>query len=148
MEVIEILSEEKELLLKMLDTLKAEKDALVNDDIDKLKAAVKRKQELKYGIDGIETARIEKCGDKTLKELILLFEGREKDEMKLLGKEITDAVREIQEINDMNRRLVKQSLNYIRAVRNMISPPKVNVYNSTGIIDNNSPASRLLDKKL
>lgn len=145
MEILEILYKEKELLVEMLDTLKTEKQVLINDDVKKLEETVKKKEELKSRIDCIEKLRIEKCGSRKLKDILPLFKAKEREEIEVLGREIENAVFGIQEINNVNRLLIKQSLNYIRAVMNMLTPQGVKVYNSAGTVNGSASSSGIFD---
>lgn len=149
MGLLDILKDEKELLLNMLDTLKAEKEALINDNIDKIQETAKKKEELKLKIDDLEIRRVEECGNRKLKDLLPLLDEKERDQVESIGKEIENAVFGIQEINKVNCLLIKQSLNYIRAVMNLMSPPKAKVYNSNGAVNNNNPSvSSMLDRSI
>lgn len=145
MEILEILYKEKGLLMEMLDTLKTEKQVLINDDVKKLEEIVKKEEELKSQIDSIEKLRIEKCGNKRLKDILPLFKGSEREEIEALGREIENAVSGIQEINNINSLLIKQSLNYIRSVMNMLTPKGVKVYNSTGTVNGSASSSGIFD---
>jgi hypothetical protein len=145
MEILKILNEEKGLLLDMVDALKIERRALINDDIKNLESAVKSKEELKNKIDAIEEIRIKRCGSKKLKEILSLFEGDERKEAEDIGKEMEDAVFKIREINNTNRLLINQSLNYIRAVMNTLTPPNVKSYNSSGSVSGSGSSNGIFD---
>lgn len=148
MDLLKMLTNEKNLLIEMLETLKLEKQILINDDINGLKEVTEKKGKLASSIDNCEKARIAQYGNATLKELTLKLDGKKSEEAEALGRDIKSAVYEIQQLNDLNCQLMKQSLNYIRAVMNLVSPPKVSVYNSSGNVNNKPSASGMLDRNI
>lgn len=148
MELIKILSEEKELLIKMLDILKAEKQILINEDIKGLEEINKKKEELKSKIEEAEKIRIKECKGMKLKDMLMAFEGKEREELERLGKEIEDLVYNIQNINEINQQLIKQSLNYIKTVLQLLSQPKVKIYNPTGRLNENNASSGVIDRSV
>ncbi|KPU44660.1 FlgN protein [Oxobacter pfennigii] len=148
MELINLLEEEKKCLKDMLDILNEEKAAVISDDMQRLQGAAKKKEELKLKIDDLEITRIQKCGDKTLSEIISLHEGSEKAELETLAADFKDIVKNIQKINDMNRRLINQSLNFVKAAISTAAPSGTSVYGQNGSINKKSTSSAMLDRNI
>ena len=148
MNIIDTLCIEKGLLFELLNTLKAEKEMLINDNIEELSKIVKTKEELKTRIEDIEKMRLEKWGSKSLKEVRSTLQGSERDQAQKLGEELESLVSLIQEMNDTNDLLIKQSLSYVRSLINIMSPRKVTVYNTAGQVQDSVPGSSMFNKSV
>lgn len=148
MSIIDTLCIEKGLLFELLNTLKAEKEMLINDNIEELSKIVKTKEELKKQIEDIEKIRLEKYDSKSLKEILPTLQGSERDQAQKLGEEMENLVSLIQEINDTNDLLIKQSLSYVRSLINIMSPRKVTVYNPAGQVQDSVPGSSMFNKSV
>lgn len=148
MSILTILVQEKDLLLEMFDTLNKEKEILINDDIKELEKIIVKKEELKYRIDEVENTRLGLCGDRKLNDILEDMDGKEKGNAEELGKEIESIMFKIQEVNNTNGLLIKQSLNYVRAVISAVTPAKPSVYNLTGRMEESNASSSILNKSV
>lgn len=148
MEILEILSTEKGLLYEMLNTLMAEKEVLINDNIEGIHRTTSSIEELKIRLSDIEKTRMTKLGSKRLKDILPELDENDRVTAEALGREMEDMVFKIQEINDTNKLLVKQSLNYVKSVINLVSPGKVTVYNPAGSVENTETGSIVLNKSV
>lgn len=134
MDILKILGMERDLLFEMLNTLMAEKEVLIKDNVAELQKITAQKDILKKQIDSIEKIRFEKFGSRKLDGILQSLEGDERTEAEKLGKDMENMILGIQEANSTNRMLIKQSLNYIRTIMNIISPAGITVYNPAGQI--------------
>lgn len=131
----------KEILIKLLDNLKemsaaldSEKEILMKDEASKLSSIVDKKKELARNIALLENERQKQFGNIKAEELISkkLIDKKDIDELKEL-------IKDIKEKNELNMMLTKQSLNYIRVVKNAINPyPPVVTYKTDGKVDDSS----------
>lgn len=148
MDLLDVLRQEKELLIGMLNLLKEEKEVLIKDDIKELDRITKIKEELKLKIDDIENTRFDMCRGKKLKDILPQLNMGEREEAQKIGEEMENITFGIQEINNTNRMLINQSLNYIRTIINIISPNKPSVYGATGKIEGSRINNSLLNKSV
>lgn len=148
MDILNALREEKRLLLEMLDTLEEEKTALINNDTEKIQKALKNKEDLKSRIDDIEKVRIDKYGTQRLKEILPGLGSSEKEEAEKLGSDMAEIVYKIQQTNETNRMLIKQSLSYVKLLMNILLPQKVTVYGQTGQVQGGAQNTSILNKSV
>jgi len=148
MDIIDVLREERNLLIEMLETLKTEKELLIKDDIKELEKVLKAKEELKSRIGEVEKTRIDLCGCYKLKEMFFNIKETDRQEAEEIGKDMENIILGIHETNETNRLLIKQSLNYIRSIINAISPRKPMVYRPTGKMEDGSKVSSILNKSV
>jgi hypothetical protein len=148
MDIVDMLSAERELLTELLNVIKMEKKVLIKDDIKALNEIVKIKQDLKNKIAEMEKDRINMYGGLTLKELLPKLNQKEREEAELIGKDMENMVYGIQEINNTNRQLINQSLKYIRSLINIVVPRRVAVYKQSGRIEDSSITSSILNKSI
>lgn len=135
MNIVDKLKEEKELLEELLDILKKEKDALMKDDVVAVDELSKRKLDINEKFMAIEKQRELICNGKALKDIIIGLDQREKIEAENIKADIEKLVYSISEHNETNNLLIKQTLNYIRAMINIVAPPKASVYSQTGKVN-------------
>lgn len=146
--MLNILNAEKELLVGMLDALTVEKEALIKNNVEELQRATASKEEIKRKLDNLEKVRMEKWGSNRLSELIPLMDGYEREEAVKIKKDMENMVFGIQELNNTNRMLLRQSLNYVRTIVNILSPADVTIYNPSGRAQNTITSSGLLNKSV
>lgn len=148
MDILGVLKEEKELLVKMLDILNKEKDILIKNDVTALQRVVEEKEELKKVIDEVENKRFNICGGRKLKDMLPELDGKVRGDIEKTAGEMEKIVFNIQEANNTNSLLLKQSLNYIRAVVNLLSPAQSSVYGANGRIGEGGVKVNRLDKSV
>lgn len=156
-ELLSILARQKETIeiLKKLAT--QETEALKNDDFDKI-TEITAQQE-KYGR---EMAILEKnrrnviayYSRKTGQELIHLndvfpyIEERERIRLKEIAFEIQFAYKELQEIHELNKLLLKQGLAFSKRVLSLLTGEDAGTYGKKGSIDTGSRGGIALDKSI
>jgi flagellar biosynthesis/type III secretory pathway chaperone len=148
MNIINMLTSQKEVLTSLLEILNKERDALIHEDIDDIVEFQEKKIELKQKIDDIEENRQEIYGDKRLKEILESMKGQNRQKAEKLGSEVEELAAEIIKINDINDMLVRQSLDYIRTMIDFLTPKKVTVYKSTGKVDSSAAPSSVINKSV
>jgi flagellar biosynthesis/type III secretory pathway chaperone len=148
MDILEMLRMEKGLMLEMLESLRSEKEALIGDDIDRLVEASRSKEQLRQKIEEIEKSRISKYSNARLSVLLDSIDEESRLEAEELGKEMENMIFGIQEINNTNRLLIKQSLNYIRSVINAVSPARAATYKPTGQLQDGAASIGILNKSV
>lgn len=137
----------KEILIKLLDNLKemsitldSEKEILMKDEASKLSSIVDKKKCLAGNIAVLEDERQKQFGNVKAEDMISekLIDKKDIDELKEL-------IKDIKEKNELNMMLTKQSLNYIRVVKNAINPnPPVVTYKTDGKVED-SPRSGIFN---
>ena len=149
MNILEMIKAENKILFEMINTLEFEKDALISDNIESLEQATNNKQELKRRIEEIEKNRIEIYGLKSLKEILPNLSEEDRIIVQRLGIDMERLVAAVQEMNNINENLIKQSLNYVRFVLNVMSPHKVSVYGSSGkALNHDGEVSMVINKSI
>lgn len=148
MDIVSALSSEKGLLKELLNVLTREKQALINDNIEGLREAVRLKEDIKNKIQEAEEARVGEYGDIKLKELLPSLKENERRKVEKLGEEMKSLAHSIEEINNANRLLVEHSLDYVRSIINMMSPKKVTLYKPTGTVEGGESVSSMLNKSI
>jgi flagellar biosynthesis/type III secretory pathway chaperone len=148
MDIMNTLKAERSLLEQIVELLKDEKQALIKNDIDEIQQIAAKKEELKVQVDEIEKHRIDICGSTKLKDMILQMNEKDKQEAEKIGSDMEKAVNEIQKANDVNGMLLKQSLDYVRMMVNVMNPPKVSVYNTKGRVESNRDNSGMLNTSI
>ena len=149
MNILDMIKAENEMLFEMINTLRFEKDALISDNIESLQKAVINKEKLKSHIGEIEKIRIEIYGLKSLKEILPDLSEEDRAIAQSLGIDMERLVSDVQEMNLINENLIKQSLNYVKFVLNVMSPHKVSVYGSSGrALNHDGESSRVINKSI
>lgn len=148
MNLLDTLKTEKGLLDNMLNILAEEKNVLIKNDIEGIYQIAMKKEELKRRIEEIEKYRIEVWGNAKLKELISLLDIGEREEAEAVGEALERVVQEIQNANDTNTLLVKQSLDYARMMINTINPPKLSVYGQNGRVESSREVTGRLNTSI
>lgn len=148
MDILGVLREEKELLGKMLKILNKEKEILIRNDVVELQKVVEEKEELKKVIDQVEDRRHNLCGGRRLKEILPELDGKEREEIEKTGSQMEEIVHSIQEANNTNNLLLKQSLNYIRTVVNLLTPVNPSIYGADGRVEDSKVKVNMLDKSV
>ncbi|MEW8959045.1 MAG: flagellar protein FlgN [Moorella sp. (in: firmicutes)] len=115
-ELAEILRVELEAVRDLLAVCRREQEALVADDIEALRAAVEKKGELARMLAALEEERQQAVRQQTAVSDAAPAEGEE------LRGLLRHAVRELQEVNETNRLLARQSLAYARKVLSLLLP--------------------------
>ena len=148
MNIINMLTSQKEVLTSLLEILNKERDALIHEDIDDIVEFQEKKIELKQKIDDIEENRQEIYGDKRLKEILESMKGQNRQKAEKLGSEVEELAFDIVKINDINDMLIRQSLDYVRNMISFLTPKKVTVYKSTGKVDSSAAPSSVINKSV
>lgn len=148
MDILGVLREEKELLVKMLHILNKEKDILIKNDVVELEKVAEEKEELKKIIDQVEDRRHNLCGGRRLKDILPELDAKDREDIENTGIEMEKLVHDIQEANNTNSLLLKQSLSYIRTVVNLITPVKPSTYGADGRVEDGKAKINMLDKSV
>jgi FlgN protein. len=145
MNITFFLREECGLLSELLSAAEKEKTALVYNKIEDISNAVQAVEEIKARIGRIEDERLGEYGDISLNDILAKIDGTEKIEAKAIGNQMKKLVRQIEDVNNTNRLLAKQSLNYVRAVMSALIPKPVSTYGQSGKVEGSTTRSSLVD---
>ncbi|WP_338834391.1 hypothetical protein MHLNE_07340 [Moorella humiferrea] len=110
-ELAEVLQAELDVVQELLGVCRQEQDALVADDIEAIRAAAGRKGELSRRLAVLEEER---------QQVVAGRPGTEETEK--LRSLLKQAVRELQEVNETNRLLARQSLAYVQKMLASLLP--------------------------
>lgn len=149
MRLMDLLKYEQELLSQLMQTLKEENKALVDDDIPSLNKIVKTKETLSNSVRAIESQRISGYGDINLSSIVFKLESegktQEAHEIDSIGTDMQDKIFKIKEQNETNQLLIRQSLNYVKTMMNILCPKKNKLYNPSGEIKSDIEQRSTLD---
>lgn len=149
MSLIDLLKEEQGLVSQMLEALKRENKALINDDISSLNEAVKAFERLNNSVLKIEQERINSFGGSNITDIILRLqrEGKfeEAHEIEIIGRDMREKTNNIEQLNQNNDLLIRQSLSYVRSMINILSPEENKLYSPSGEISSEAPSKNVLD---
>ncbi|MTI65742.1 MAG: flagellar protein FlgN [Firmicutes bacterium] len=145
MEITNVLNTQLDVLKKLLDCLKEEKELLIKEDADALKIIVDKKMDLMKELDEIEKDRVSVCGDETLESLALNSENKE--EILDIKDSYTETIVKINEMQLTNQMLTKQSLDYANSMVNIFMKNKKkggnNTYKANGKVSSGNRASMI-----
>ncbi|MTI69504.1 MAG: flagellar protein FlgN [Firmicutes bacterium] len=145
MEITNVLNTQLDVLKKLLDCLKEEKELLIKEDADALKIIVDKKMDLMKKLDEIEKDRVSICGDKTMDDLALKSE--KKKEILDIKESYTETIVKINEMQLTNQMLTKQSLDYANSMVNIFMKNKKkgvnNTYQANGKVNSGNKASMI-----
>ena len=130
----EIVNKLSDNLREMNETLDKEKEILMKDKASELSDIIEKKKFLAKNIAVLENERQKQFGNKKVEELISekIIDRKDIDDLK-------ENIKTIKEKNELNMMLTKQSLNYIRVIKNAINPNQpVVTYKTNGKIDDSS----------
>lgn len=142
-ELIKILSKQKSLIDELLNLSCEQLQALKQDDLDKIIYITSHQEYVGRQLAVLEQQRrimLEQyCQDleieiKHFSELSLYTSRNDFAEMEMIRDEITDGCQKLQEDNELNALLLKQSLNYTQRVLGVLNSKKSFVYGKTGDI--------------
>lgn len=129
--LLRLLKNEYNMYMDILEFSKCKKETIVNGDIKELDKMTKQEQVMVKTIIGFEKERSVMVDDivrelgigrvKNISELISYFNDGQKDEFINIKKELSDVVRELGNQNDLNGKLINQSLEIIDFNINLIS---------------------------
>lgn len=148
MKLIDLLKDEQGILSQLLQILKNENTALVKDDISSLNKIVRAKEALNNSILKIESCRVSDFGNLSISSIVgkLESEGKlqEACEIDSIGTDMKEKIFNIKQLNETNQLLIRQSLNYVRSMIDVLSP-KNKLYNPSGEINSNVQQKSTLD---
>lgn len=162
-ELIVVLEEEKECYIQLLSIGQSKTDIIIKGDVSSLSEITKYEQETATHVVKLEKKREEIINDialvtnKDSKELtitnlaLLLTKQQEQhDELIKLRDDIKDIVEKLRDINDKNKILLQESLDYIdftmNAIQSTNSVPNSN-YESKGNFNDATINNSLFDAK-
>ena len=149
---------------QLLDSVRAEREALVAADVKAIEEATVLKQGLIEAIRQAEAARLrwtgelamvwrKAPGELTLSNLIIIIQGRDlklAEQFRTALNAITVLIDRITEQNDANRSLVEKSLEHVREMKQNIlgeTVPKSTTYNPQGQRSGGMQGARILSKE-
>jgi len=149
---------------QLLDTVRMERDALVQADKKGVEEAVRAKQAIIEAVRMCESERLKKVGelallwkkplrDLTLPLIIIAIQGedpRAAEQLRGAYNALTILIQRITDQNNDNRAFVEKSLEHVHAMkRNVLgeSVPKSNTYTQQGQKSNPVNGARLISKE-
>ena len=142
MDIIHILKTELSTLNELLEVLKREKEVLIKEDGNKLTKIIHEKLNIMEKLDKIEKDRVDIMKDKTVDDLM----EEKKNEVLNIKNSIKNTVKSIEELQETNRLLTKQSLDYTQKMIDVFKKGQKkshNTYGKKGKIDDNNNASMI-----
>ncbi|MBE3573705.1 MAG: flagellar protein FlgN [Moorella humiferrea] len=122
-ELADILRDELAAVGELLAVGRREQEALMTDDLDGIQAATVRKGELARLMAILEEERQQvMAADPTNAAGPLACRENGDDEASRLRDALRQAVRELQEVNETNRLLARQSLAYVQKMLSLLLP--------------------------
>jgi len=128
-ELVVYLSEQKAILENVVSCLEKEQTAIIEEDADKLKAAIEGKAQYIDELALVEEKRSEDYPGITLSQLE--EEGHMTPELEQIGNELRDLVDEAQRLQRLNRVLTQRSREY---AEKMIAFCRVRARQPTGLM--------------
>lgn len=131
--LIKVIEEIFNLQLDMIELANHKKEVLISGDIDELSKIINQEASWVKKLSKLEEERIaavkqllkeKKISNDniTITELINVLESpTEKKQLNELNLKLTDSIERIQQLNDLNTELIKQSLNFIENTINTIT---------------------------
>lgn len=131
--LIKVIEEIFNLQLDMIEIANHKKEVLISGDIDELSKIINQEASWVKKLSKLEEERIaavkqllkeKKISNDniTITELINVLESpTEKKQLNELNLKLTDSIERIQQLNDLNTELIKQSLNFIENTINTIT---------------------------
>ncbi|KYH32698.1 flagella synthesis protein FlgN [Neomoorella mulderi] len=122
-ELAAVLQAELDVVRELLVVCRQEQDALVADNIEAIRAAAGRKGELarRLAVLEEERQRVMAAGPTNAAGPLACRENGD-DEVSRLRDALRQAVRELQEVNETNRLLARQSLAYVQKMLSLLLP--------------------------
>lgn len=133
MDIGVIVKSQIELMRELSSLMDVEKEVLVKDKGFELEQIIEKKKEIAQKIAYYERERLNTYSSEKASELVAkgILKQEDIDEMKKLAALI-------KEKNETNMILTRQSINYIRMIRNVLNPqPKVVTYGNNGRVGEN-----------
>ena len=163
-EIYQVLQKLVGLHRQLMDTVRMERDALVQADLKSIRDATCAKQALIEAIKQAETVRIKLLGELallwkkpirelTLPQIIIAVQGSDlkgAEQLRSIFNTLTILVQRIREQNDDNRTFVECSLEHVNEMKQNIlgaSVPKSNTYTQQGQKSNPVSGARLISKE-
>jgi flagellar biosynthesis/type III secretory pathway chaperone len=151
---------EKEMYENLQSLFKKNTNFITKGSVSQLEEIVKIEQNIIFKIGKLESRR-EKIVEEitnilqidkeeiTISKLFEYMDQEEKQKFENLQQEITDVIIDLKKTNELNSKLIKQSLEYIDFSINMLSIPNVgNDYGEKGEIKEEKISKSIFDVKL
>ncbi|MBS3969664.1 MAG: flagellar protein FlgN [Clostridia bacterium] len=143
-EIIECLKEQNKLVLELVEIGEKQVEALEIDDIQNindinvmqeklgknLALQEKKRRELVYEVGSILNKNEIKMSD-----IISTLPEKDKKELQALSDSIMENHQKLEEIHDLSRLLLKQSLKYVQKIMDCIEPQSPKTYGASGQIE-------------
>jgi hypothetical protein len=159
-ELIKVLDQEAKVYDDILKISKNKTNIIVEGKVAELENLVKIEQSLVFQMSRIETMRENlvdkisaqlnlKSGEVTISELLKHIKGSEADKLKECQTNMTKALNDLKQTNDVNSKLIKNSLDFINFSINLISSIDLGTNNyGTGGQTNDTKKRTFFDMKL
>lgn len=139
-ELIVIIEEETGCYKTFLEMANNKKDVIINGDLPSLQEMTKKEQDMAGQLLRLEKKRIKNLEDiclvtnrkpeeMTISNLIKMLENQEEERNRLekASEELKNVLEEVKEINEINKNLIEQSVEYINFTMNAIQSARTKV---------------------
>ncbi len=142
--LIRVMEEEKRIISILIEAVLKEREGIVNFDSVLLSECLKEKERLKESLDVLEKSRMVAAGDKSLRQIIQESKEEEQRQLESLQLDLKASAREARALSRANALLFKQSLALMEQVWEGICGNKVQPYNESGEMAQNSGAGKII----
>jgi flagellar biosynthesis/type III secretory pathway chaperone len=132
MELITLLNQQNKILTNLLDCLKKEKEALIQEDAQALLKIIEEKKRHMNLLEQVEQKREETFPGINLTKL--RETGLLTEDLEAAGKELKALVESVKELQETNHLLTRQSLIYVNKMISLIKGSQTPTYNEEGKI--------------
>lgn len=130
--LMEIMVEEKALVLRLVAANLKDRAGIVNSDTSLLAESLKDKEEVKAALEMLEMKRVALTGDRSLREIMQAVEQEVQSKLIALQADLKVSAREAQALSKANILLFKQSLALKEQLQRGIFGAKGQSYNGSG----------------
>ncbi len=145
-ELVVYLSDQKAILENVVSCLEKEQTAIIEEDADKLKAAIEGKAQYIDELALVEEKRSKDYPGITLSQLE--EEGHMTPELEQIGNELRDLVDEAQRLQRLNRVLTQRSREYAEKMIALLQGESKATYRSDGKKDDPKGSSTIIDSSV
>ncbi|WP_027339050.1 flagellar protein FlgN [Halonatronum saccharophilum] len=145
--LIDILEAEISLYQKLYELGEEKKDSLLARDIGSLEDITKEEEGLLVKVERLEKGRQGISGDISLTQLLNQVKGEERTTLKELQRDLVVLMDKFIDLNDLNNKLIKDSLQLTNFNLNLLNSGPQGTYGKKGEVNDGERRNMIINKK-